>query len=125
MHARHDDANYGIRVEVNAVDALGRRFSDSANLDMIGDIATFGQDYEDYMDDCVKAATGIVNKKCRKQGRAKPGEPQERWRNLVDAITELAHAGNADAQALVPGLMKAVGRQVIGKSLARTGPEQS
>lgn len=119
LYARNEDANYDIRVEVRATDALGRRFSDAVNLTMTGDIAEFGQDYEDYMDACVKAAMGVVNKKGRQQGKVKPGEPQEHWRDLVDAVTLQAREGNVEAQALVPGLMKAVGLQVVGKALGR------
>ncbi len=118
LYARNEDANYDIRVEVRATDALGRRFSDAVNLIMVGDIVEFGQDYEDYMDACVKAATDVVNKKGRKQGKVEPGEPQERWRDLLDAVTQQAWEGNVEAQALVPGIMKAVGLQTVGKALS-------
>jgi hypothetical protein len=124
LYARNEDANYDIRVEVRATDALGRRFSDAVNLTMVGDIVEFGQDYEDYMNACVKAAAGVVNKKGRQQGKVKPGEPQERWRDLVDAVTQQARLGDVEAQALIPGMMKAVGLPVVGKALARVSPKQ-
>jgi hypothetical protein len=119
LNARNEDANYDIRVEVQATDALGRKFSDAANLSMIGDIVEFGQDYEDYMDACLKATADVVNKKGRQRGSVKPGEPQERWRDLVEAVTQQARDGNAEAQAVIPGVMKAVGMQVVGKTLGR------
>jgi len=84
----------------------------------------FGQDYEDYMGACVKAATGVVNKKGRQQGKVEPGEPQERWRDLLDAVTQQAREGNVEAQELVPGMMKAVGLQVVGRALGRVGSKQ-
>jgi hypothetical protein len=124
LYARNEDANYDIRVEVRATDALGRTFSDAVNLSMVGDIVEFGQDYEDYMDACVKAATDLVNKKGRQQGKVKPGEPQEHWRDLVDAVTQQALEANVEAQALVPGMMKAVGLQAVGNALGRVSVKQ-
>ena len=124
LSARSEDANYDIRVEVRATDALGRRFSDAVNLTMVGDIVEFGQDYEDYMDACVKAAADVVNKKGRQKGKVKPGEPQEGWRDLVDAVTQRARLGDVEAQALIPGMAKAVGLPVVGKALARVSSQQ-
>jgi hypothetical protein len=124
LYARNEDANYDIRVEVRATDALGRTFSDAVNLSMVGDIVEFGQDYEDYMDACVKAAVDLVNKKGRQQGKVKPGEPQEHWRDLVDAVTQQALEGSVEAQALVPGMMKAVGLQTVGNALERASIKQ-
>ena len=124
LYARSEDANYDIRVEVRATDALGRRFSDAVNLTMVGDIVEFGQDYEDYMDACVKAAADVVNKKGRQKGKVKPGEPQEGWRDLVDAVAQRARLGDVEAQALIPGMVKAVGLPVVGKALARVSSQQ-
>jgi hypothetical protein len=37
----------------------------------------------------------------------------------VEAVTQQARDGNAEAQAVIPGVMKAVGMQVVGKTLGR------
>ncbi|MEP6731181.1 MAG: hypothetical protein ABJE10_11110 [bacterium] len=119
VFARHDDANYEIRVEVRAVDALGRSFSDAVNIEMRGDIVTLAPEYDTYMDACVKAAADIVNKKGTKSGKGRPGEPQEHWKDFVEALTLAAVEGNIAAQAAIPGIMKAVGSRVVAKSLQR------
>lgn len=115
--ARNEDANYDIRVEVRATDALGRVFTDAVNLTMVGDIAKFGPDYDDYLDRCLKAAADLVNKKGQKQGKAKPGEPQESWRNLFEAMTRQVLEGNAEAAAMIPSLTRTLGTQVVSKAL--------
>ena len=119
LFARHEDAQYQVRVEVRAVDALGRRFSDAVNLEMNGDIVDLGSTFDDYMDACVKAATDGVNKKGTKSGKVKPGEPQEHWKNFVEALALAAVEGNVTAQASIPGVMRAVGARAVGKSLQR------
>jgi hypothetical protein len=121
LAARNEDANYSIRVEVRARDALGRSFSDAANLTMVGDIVEFGTDYDDYMDACLKAVAGRVNAKGRQRGRVKPGEPQESWRELLDAVTLQAQLGDAEAEALVPALKRTFGTALVGRSAGRTG----
>lgn len=117
LKARPEDLNYDIRVELRATDALGRVFTDAANLTMTGDTVQFGQDYEDYMDRCVKAATDLVNKKGRKQGKVRPGEPQERWKDLLDMVAHQLREGNPEAEVLIPQLMTTVGAKVVGKAL--------
>lgn len=97
---------------------------DAVNLTMTGDVVTFGQDYEDYMDACVAAATDRVNKKGRKQRAPGPGEPRERWRDLVEAIARQVQAGDPDAQALVPALMKAGGAREVGQALVGRVPSR-
>ena len=118
LNARHGDLNYDIRVELRATDALGRVLSDAVNLTMTGDVVQFGQDYEDYMDACVKAATARVNDKGRKQRPPKPGEPRENWRDLMDLVAVQLRAGDPEAHALLPGLMRAVGVRVVAKAMA-------
>ena len=118
LNARNEDANYDIRVELHATDALGRVFTDAVNLTMVGDIATFGEDYDQYLSNCLKATDALVNKKGRQKGRVKPGEPQEQWQDLLDAMTHQVLLGNPEATAMIPGLVKALGVDVVGKSLA-------
>jgi hypothetical protein len=118
LNARNEDANYDIRVEVRAKDTLGRVFGDAVNLTMRGDIAELGTDYDEYMNRCMKAAADLVNKKGRQKGKVKPGEPQEQWQDLLDAVAQQAREGNAEAVALIPGLMKAFGVEVVNKTLA-------
>jgi len=117
LSARNEDGNYDIRVEVRATDALGRVFSDAVNLTMVGDIAEFGPDYDDYMDRCIKAAADVVNRKGRQRTRLRPGEPQERWRDILETVTQQVREGNVVAAAMIPGLMKAVGIDVVGTAL--------
>lgn len=118
LNARHEDLNYDIRVELRATDALGRVFTDAANLTMNGDVVQFGQDYDDYMDACVKAATDRVNEKGRKQRTPRPGEPRENWRELMALVAQQLQAGDPEAHALLPGLMRAVGVKVVAKAMA-------
>ena len=87
LNARSQDANYDVRVEVRATDALGRHFSDAVNLKLVGDIVEFGDDYEEYLDKCLKATADIVNKKGRTKSKVKVGDPRENWRDLVTAFT--------------------------------------
>ncbi len=118
LNARNQDANYNIRVEVRATDAIGRHFSDAVNLEMLGDIAEFGEDFDDYMDQCMKAAADLVNKKGQTRSKVKPGQPQESWRELVDIVSLQIREGNPEAAALVPSMTKAFGVQVVSRSLA-------
>ncbi len=118
LNARNQDANYDIRVEVRATDAIGRHFSDAVNLKMVGDIAEFGEDFDDYMDKCMKAAADLVNKKGQTRSKVKPGQPQESWRELVNIVSRQIREGDPEAAALIPSMTKAFGVPAVSQSLA-------
>jgi hypothetical protein len=118
LAARQQDLNYDIRVEVRATDALGREFSDAANLRIVGDIATFDGDYYEYLNHCLKAATDLVNKKAKWKSKVRPGEPQELYKDLLDIVTAQIHDGDAEAAALIPSLKSAYGVAAVNRALA-------
>jgi hypothetical protein len=118
LNARKEDRNYDIRVELRVTDALGRVFHHVANIRMIGDIARFGADYDEYMSRCLMSAIDIANKKARWKVRLKPGEPQERVRDLLDVIAQQIRQGDLDAASTIPSLLAAFGVEPVNMALA-------
>ena len=118
LFARKEDLNYMVRVEVRVTDAIGRKFSDAANLPMKGDIAEFGEDYYEYLNQCIKTTAGTVNKKGRFRPKVKPGDPQQQLASLLDEVSQQVREGDPDATALIPTLTKIFGAVVVSKAMA-------
>lgn len=117
LHARRQDLNYDIRVEVRITDAIGSTFYDAANLRMVGDISKFGTDYYEYLNQCLTAATKMVDMKWRESRTPRLGEPQENLTNLLDIVVQRIHEGDPAATSMVPGLMKSLGVEAVTKAL--------
>ena len=117
LSARKQDLNYDIRVEVRVTDAIGRRFFDAANLRMIGDISEFGADYFEYLNQCLKAATKMVDLKWKETRTPRLGEPQESFADLLDVVVQRIREGDPAANSLLPGLMKGLGVEKVSKAL--------
>jgi hypothetical protein len=118
LKARKKDLNYDIRVEVRATDALGRVFTDAANLKMIGDIAEFDRDYYDYLNRCLKATADVVNKKALWKSRLKPSEPQEQLTDMLQLVSQQLREGDHEAAAMVPALTNVFGVAAVSKALS-------
>lgn len=117
LSARKEDLNYDIRVEVTVTDVLGRKFFDAANLKMVGDISEFGADYYEYLNQCLKAATKMVDLKWKEFRTPGLGEPQENFADLLDIVVQKIREGDAAANSLLPGLMKGLGIQNVTKAM--------
>jgi len=118
LKARKEDFNYDIRVEVRATDALGRVFTDAANLTMTGDIAEFGADYYDYLNRCLKATADLVDKKAVWKSKVKPGEPREQMQNLLDVVSQRLLEGDQAAAAMVPALTNVFGIAAVSNAIS-------
>ena len=118
LTARKEDLNYDIRVELQATDALGRVFYDAVNETMQGDIATFGSDYYEYMNHCLKAASDLVNKKAIWKSKVKPGEPEEHYKDVLDIMMQQIRRGDREAAALIPGMTSVYGVVAVNRALA-------
>ncbi|HEX6187943.1 MAG TPA: hypothetical protein VFZ40_07675 [Pyrinomonadaceae bacterium] len=117
LNARSGDFNYDIRVEVRITDAIGRTFFDAANLRMVGDISEFGADYYEYLGQCLKAATKMVDMKWRESRTPRLGEPQENFADLLNVVVQKIHEGDPAANSLLPGLVKGLGIEKVSKAL--------
>jgi hypothetical protein len=117
LNARKGDLNYSIHVEMQATDALGRAFTDSVNLKMVGDIAKFGRDYDEYLIRCLKASMHQEKLGIRK---IKPGEPVEQLADLLAVVSQQFREGDRAAAELIPSLMKTFGVEAVSRALAGT-----
>lgn len=117
LNARRQDLNYDIRVEVRVTDAIGSVFFDAVNLRMVGDISKFGADYYEYLNQCLTAATRMVDMKWRESRTPRLGEPEENFTNLLDIVVRRIHEGDPAATSMVPGLVKSLGVEAVTKAL--------
>jgi hypothetical protein len=115
---RAADLRYSVRVEMKVTDGAGRVYWDARNLDFEGVWAEFGEDYDDYREECFKRVRDVVDKKSLIKRRLKPGEPQEEIDWIARYIQEYVEAGSPELATVIETAVKMQGLAAVNKALA-------
>jgi hypothetical protein len=119
LSARGSDLNYTADVQVKVTDAAGRVFWNGAYLAVRGEFVTFGQDYNDYVDECFRRFRDIVDKKVLVKRRLKPGEPEERLDWMLRYLDEHMSAGSPHVVDIVEAGVAIHGVGAVNEVLAK------
>jgi hypothetical protein len=101
LSTRGSDCNYLVLVELRAQDASGRQFYDGGYVQVVGDIAQFGSDYDQYMTQCEMATLVMLSKvRTRPQTFVNNGKPLN-VEQVVQIVKEAYAAGDPSASTLL------------------------